>query len=132
MSPMGILGRSNVLRNFPFVGITRILGRKTMTMPKIVMTRRRTKTEETKITRVAGIQRRRIKGMMGDEESEEPEEYEEYEESRQKKSSLYDTSVPYSHRKGYTWAGTTANELMAIWQRLPFINLTQPNQRTLS
>lgn len=42
--------------------------------------------------------------MMGDEESEEPEEYEEYEESRHKKSSLYDTSVPYSHRKGYTWA----------------------------
>ncbi len=69
---------------------------------------------------------------MEDEQSEEPEEYEEYKESRHKKSSLYDTSVPYSHRKGYTWAGTTANELIAIWQRLPFINLTQPNQRTLS
>ncbi len=42
-------------------------------------------------------------------------------ESHHKKSSLYDTSVPYSYRKGYTWAGTTANELMAIWQGLPCI-----------
>ncbi|MCJ1349814.1 hypothetical protein MMC31_008055 [Peltigera leucophlebia] len=52
-----------------------------------------------------------------------------------KKSSLYDTSVPYSYRKGYTWRGTTANELMAIWQGLPYIKhnngqitLTQPRE----
>lgn len=57
-------------------------------------------------------------------------------ESYHKKSSLYDTSVPYSYRKGYTWAGTTANESMAIWQGLPYIKhnngQTQPNQRTMS
>lgn len=40
---------------------------------------------------------------------------------RPKKSALYDESVPYSHRKGYTWANTTANELMARWQNLPYI-----------
>jgi hypothetical protein len=36
--------------------------------------------------------------------------------SYHKKSALYDKSVPYSHREGYTFARTTANELMAIWQ----------------
>lgn len=41
--------------------------------------------------------------------------------SNHKKSALYDKSVPYSHREGYTWANTTANELMAIWQGLPYI-----------
>lgn len=102
-------------------------------------------------------------GNMGCEEYEEDEVYEEDEEyeeddeheedggykeddvvegrggKHQEKSSLYDTSVPYSYRKGYTWAGTTANELMAMWQGLPYIKhnngqitLTQPNQRTLS
>jgi hypothetical protein len=33
----------------------------------------------------------------------------------------YDKSVPYSHRVGYTWVNTTSNELMAIWQGLPYI-----------
>lgn len=28
----------------------------------------------------------------------------------------YDESIPYSHRYGYTWANTTSNELMAMWQ----------------
>lgn len=42
-------------------------------------------------------------------------------ESHHKRSSLYDTFVPYNYRKGYTWAGTTASELMAIWQGLPYI-----------
>ena len=41
--------------------------------------------------------------------------------SNHKKSTLYDKSVPYSHREGYTWANTTANELMAIWQGLPYV-----------
>jgi hypothetical protein len=41
--------------------------------------------------------------------------------SKHKKSILYDKSVPYSHREGYTWANTTANELMARWQGLPYI-----------
>lgn len=41
--------------------------------------------------------------------------------SNHKKSALYDKSVPYSHREGYTWANTTANELMAIWQGLPYV-----------
>lgn len=40
---------------------------------------------------------------------------------RPKKSVLYDESVPYSHRRGYTWANTTSNELMARWQNLPYI-----------
>ena len=31
-------------------------------------------------------------------------------------SAPYDESVPYSHRYGYTWAGTTSNELMQMWQ----------------
>ena len=33
----------------------------------------------------------------------------------------YNETVPYSHRVGYTWAGTTSNELMTMWQvyRLP-------------
>ena len=61
---------------------------------------------------------------MEDEEFDEDEVDEEEEDQQKdngKKSSLYDTSVPYSYRKGYTWAGTTANELMAIWQayRMP-------------
>ena len=37
------------------------------------------------------------------------------------KSALYDESVPYSHREGYTWANHTSNELMARWQGLPYI-----------
>jgi HNH endonuclease len=41
--------------------------------------------------------------------------------SKHNKSVLYDKSVPYSHREGYTWANTTANELMARWQGLPYI-----------
>jgi cobalamin biosynthesis protein CobT len=28
----------------------------------------------------------------------------------------YIESIPYSHRYGYTWANTTSNELMEIWQ----------------
>lgn len=28
----------------------------------------------------------------------------------------YDESIPYSHRYGYTWANTTSNELMEMWQ----------------
>lgn len=50
-----------------------------------------------------------------------------------KKSPLDDESVPYRHREGYTWANTTANVLMARWQRLPYIKhgdgritITQP------
>ena len=31
-------------------------------------------------------------------------------------SAPYDESIPYSHRYGYTWAGTTSNELMELWQ----------------
>ena len=31
-------------------------------------------------------------------------------------SAPYDESIPYSHRYGYTWAGTTSNELMKLWQ----------------
>ena len=31
-------------------------------------------------------------------------------------SAPYDESIPYSHRYGYTWVGSTANELMALWQ----------------
>lgn len=81
-------------------------------------------------------------GRTGDKEYDEDEVDEEEEgqhEDDGKKSSLYDTSVPYSYRKGYTLAGTTSNELMAMWQGLPYvkhnngqITLTQPNQRTLS
>lgn len=81
-------------------------------------------------------------GRTGDEEYDEDEVDEEEEgqhEDNGKKSSLYDTSVPYSYRKGYTLAGTTSNELMAMWQGLPYvkqnngqITLIQPNQRTLS
>jgi hypothetical protein len=33
-----------------------------------------------------------------------------------KKSALYDKSVPYSHREGYTFANCTANDLMEMWQ----------------
>ncbi|MCJ1271521.1 hypothetical protein MMC22_011423 [Lobaria immixta] len=40
---------------------------------------------------------------------------------RPEKSALYDESVPYSHREGYTWADHTSNELMARWQGLPYI-----------
>ncbi|KAH0556774.1 hypothetical protein GP486_005437 [Trichoglossum hirsutum] len=36
--------------------------------------------------------------------------------NRQKKSALYDKSVPYSHREGYTFARCTANDLMKMWQ----------------
>ena len=36
--------------------------------------------------------------------------------SKPKKSALYDRSVPFSHREGYTLANTTANELMEWWQ----------------
>jgi hypothetical protein len=39
----------------------------------------------------------------------------------------YDKSVPYSHRVGDTYANTTSNELMAIWQGLPYIK--HPNGR---
>ncbi|KAK0510879.1 hypothetical protein JMJ35_006431 [Cladonia borealis] len=31
-------------------------------------------------------------------------------------SAPYDKSIPYSHRYGYTWAGSTSNELMQLWQ----------------
>ena len=31
-------------------------------------------------------------------------------------SAPYDRSIPYSHRYGYTWAGSTSNELMQLWQ----------------
>jgi len=31
-------------------------------------------------------------------------------------SAPYDESIPYSHRYGYTWAGSTSNELMKLWQ----------------
>ena len=31
-------------------------------------------------------------------------------------SAPYDKSIPYSHRYGYTWAGSTSNELMELWQ----------------
>ena len=31
-------------------------------------------------------------------------------------SAPYDKSVPYSHRYGYTWKGTTSNDLMKMWQ----------------
>lgn len=31
-------------------------------------------------------------------------------------SAPYDESVPYTHRYGYTWANTTSNELMQMWQ----------------
>ena len=37
-------------------------------------------------------------------------------ERRWMNSAPYDESVPYTHRKGYTWAGTTSNELMELWQ----------------
>ena len=47
--------------------------------------------------------------------------------SHHKKSSLYDKSVPYSYRKGYTWAGTTANKLMTRWQGHGQITITQTN-----
>lgn len=29
---------------------------------------------------------------------------------------LYDEVIPYSQRVGYTWAGTTSNQLMKMWQ----------------
>ena len=31
-------------------------------------------------------------------------------------SAPYDKSIPYSHRYGYTWAGSTSNDLMRMWQ----------------
>lgn len=31
-------------------------------------------------------------------------------------SAPYDESIPYTHRYGYTWAGTTSTELMELWQ----------------
>ena len=31
-------------------------------------------------------------------------------------SAPYDKSIPYSHRYGYTWAGSTSNELIQLWQ----------------
>ena len=31
-------------------------------------------------------------------------------------SAPYDESVPYTHRYGYTWANTTSNQLMQMWQ----------------
>jgi hypothetical protein len=36
--------------------------------------------------------------------------------SQRKTSTLYDKSVPYSHREGYTFAKCTANDLMSMWQ----------------
>lgn len=42
-----------------------------MTIPKVVMTRRRTKTEKIKRTRVAGIWKRRMRGDDGGMEDEE-------------------------------------------------------------
>jgi hypothetical protein len=35
---------------------------------------------------------------------------------QRKRSALYDRSVPYSHREGYTFANCTANDLMRMWQ----------------
>jgi len=43
--------------------------------------------------------------------------------SKHKKSALYDESVPYSYREGYTWRNTTSNELMAIWQGVGYRKL---------
>ena len=82
-------------------------------------------------------------GSMGDEEyvEDEVDEEEEGPNTRMMAKNLLSMIhlSPYSYRKGYTWAGTTANELMAIWQGLPYvkhnngqITLTQPSQRTLS
>lgn len=31
-------------------------------------------------------------------------------------SAPYDKSIPFTHRYGYTWANTTSNDLMAMWQ----------------
>jgi hypothetical protein len=39
-------------------------------------------------------------------------------------SAPYDTSVPFSHRKGYTFYNTTANELIAMMCKLPYIKQT--------
>jgi hypothetical protein len=36
--------------------------------------------------------------------------------SQRKTSALYDKSVPYSHREGYTFAKCTANDMMRMWQ----------------
>lgn len=36
--------------------------------------------------------------------------------SQRKTSALYDKSVPYSHREGYTFANCTANDMMRMWQ----------------
>lgn len=46
---------------------------------------------------------------MEDEKYAEYEEYGKYERSHHKKHSLYDTFVPNSHGKGYTWAYTTTH-----------------------
>jgi hypothetical protein len=45
--------------------------------------------------------------------------------SARKASAVDNKSVPYSHREGYTWKNTTANELMARWQGLPYVK--KPN-----
>lgn len=47
-------------------------------------------------------------------------------------STPYDESVPWSHRVGYTWHGTTSNELMAMWQayRTPLAEAQLQNQIT--
>ncbi|KAH0548576.1 hypothetical protein GP486_007879 [Trichoglossum hirsutum] len=34
----------------------------------------------------------------------------------QRKSTLYDESVPYSHREGYTFADYTANDSTIVWR----------------
>jgi hypothetical protein len=36
--------------------------------------------------------------------------------SQRKTSALYDKSVPYSHREGYTFATYTANDFIRLWQ----------------
>src|SRR3954447_19808104 len=36
--------------------------------------------------------------------------------SQRKTSALYDRSVPYSHREGYTLANCTANDMIRMWQ----------------
>lgn len=74
-------------------------------------------------------------GRIGDEgydEDEVDEEEKGQHEDDGKKSSFYDISVPCSYRKGDTWAGITANELMAIWQGLPYVkhNNDQIRQET--
>lgn len=73
---------------------------------------------------------------MENEKYAEYEEYGEYEGSHHKKPSLYDTFVPFSHGKGYTWAYTTTNiihgDMAGFIIHQAQQRLTQPNQRTLS